>query len=161
MLFITSTEIKTFVLRVLPTLFLLVLSFLNYGRIRASFEPTELYPYVEINGVDFGRFNFVEGVTEHSYSNLTSGHLKRVSLKRHFVTDPPLSGWARQNFENNTLPQSISIVYKNKDGLALASYTLTKCKPQSWTLEAADEASGGYKESIELAVREVKLKPFL
>ena len=152
-----ETKAKKFLFRILPTAIIIIFSIMNYSRIKASFYHRELLPYIEINGVDYGRFNFVEGVLDPSGNEIGYRNFSKVALGRQFVTDPSLSFWAKQNFENNTLPQDISLIYKTKDGSVVSSYTLRLCKPLSWTLEVADEASGGYKEVIDLAVREIKV----
>lgn len=127
----------------------------------AGFSRQDVRTHVEIDGVNFGTFDKIEGLADLEYARASKprdqhpGALHRVSLKRDFVTDPSLYLWAKNIMHGRSDLKDVHVVVKNRDGEELSRYVLRYCQPLSWTVEAANPALGGFHEKIDLAVQEI------
>jgi hypothetical protein len=114
---------------------------------------------VVIDGLDYGPFDTVEGLSPEIDSSLPSsptGTLWRVTLKRSFVTDPSLYLWAR-NFTHRRLElKEVQLVGVDQESAAVRKIFLRSCQPVTWTVEAVDSQLGGFHETVELAVQEIE-----
>ena len=111
--------------------------------------------YVEIDGVDFGTFGHISGLKDiTSEKRHPNESFTRILLARDFVADPSLSKWASTTFNNRSGLKDIWLVMR-KDGHEVSRYALKLCKPLSWTVEAADQALGGFHEKVEFAVHKI------
>lgn len=127
----------------------------------ASFSRKAVRAHVEIDGIDYGGFDGVQGmqgVEDESGGPTNPGHVRRVVLQRDFVTDPSLYLWAKNTMKERSGLKDINVVMENRDGDEIARYTLKSCQPVSWSVEAAALSSGGFHERIELAVQGVEVE---
>jgi hypothetical protein len=129
----------------------------------AGFTAQELRAHVEIDGVDYGEFDHIEGLSQFrpEASPETGAEapasFTKVSFKRDFVTDPSLYLWAKNTMHGRTDLHDVHVVLKSRDGEEISHYVLRDCQPLSWTVEAANPALGGFHEKIDLAVQEISL----
>jgi hypothetical protein len=121
---------------------------------QAGFSKHELKTHVEIDGVDYGTFDFVTDLEPLALVE-TRDTFQKVTLKRDFVTDPSLYLWAKNMMRSRSDLKSIHIVKENLDGEEVSRYVLKFVQPLSWTVEAANPALGGFHEKIDLAVQEI------
>lgn len=127
----------------------------------AGFSRQDIRAHIEIDGVNFGTFDKIEGLTDFDITGDAQdqdqqvGPLRRVSLKRDFVTDPSLYLWAKNIMHGRSDLKDVHVVMKNREGEELSRYVLRYCQPLSWTVEAANPALGGFHEKIDLAVQEI------
>lgn len=127
----------------------------------AGFSRNDLRTHIEIDGINFGTFDKIEGLAELEYASATRsrdpqpGALHRISLRRDFVTDPSLYLWAKNIMHGRSDLKDVHVVVKNRDGEEHSRYVLRYCQPLSWTVEAANPALGGFHEKIDLAVQEI------
>lgn len=155
---LTSRKRSKYVLR-----FGLILSFCIAGIIAkistAGFQQDNLYTFVEIDGIQYGQFDHVDGLGYEDYQEISTnqGNLRRVTLTRDFITDPSMYLWAKNIMKSRTELKDIHVVVENSDGEELTRYVLKHCQPISWTVEAANPALGGFHEKIDLAVQEVDI----
>ena len=109
---------------------------------------------VEIAGVDYGIFDRVGGIEQVDVAGGGQGYYE-VTLERHFVAHPSLSFWAKRKHTRHTHTSDIVLMMRGTDGAQ--SYLLRYCQPLSWSVEAANTASGGYHETVVLAVQAINL----
>lgn len=109
---------------------------------------------VEIDGVDYGVFDRVGGIERISVAGGEQGYFE-VTLERHFVAHPSLSLWAKRQRARRTLVSDIEL-WANDAGTT-QRYLLRRCQPLSWSVEATNTASGGYHETVVLAVQQINL----
>ena len=124
----------------------------------AGFSSRDLKLHVEIDGVNFGSFDRVEGLTTNSPSGPRSGEpdgFRRVTFRRDFVTDPSLYLWAKNISRGRSDLKDVHVVVENPAGEAVSRYVLKMCQPLSWSVEAANPALGGFHETIDMAVQEI------
>ena len=116
----------------------------------------DIRAHVEIDGVDYGAFDVIEGL-DQAESDGQGGEepFHRISLRRDFVTDPSLYLWAKNIMHGRSDLKDVHVVMSSRDGEELSRYVLKFCQPLSWTVEAANPASGGFHEKIDLAVQEI------
>ena len=107
---------------------------------------------VEIEGVDYGVFDRIGGIEQVNVAGGGQGYFE-VTLERHFVAHPSLSFWAKRQRTRHTQASDIALSV-HTDGNA-QHYLLKYCQPLSWSVEAATTASGGYHETIVLAVQAI------
>ncbi len=115
---------------------------------------------VEIDGVYYGVFDTIEGLTSQdaksvSWRKQADGGF-RIRFLRDFVTEPSLYLWAKNITHNRSEPKDIYVTLVNKDGDEVVRYTLKQCQPLSWTVEAANPALGGFHEIVEVAVQDIE-----
>ncbi len=122
----------------------------------AAFTTQETRTHVEIDGVNYGIFDNIEGLTE---TQTTDGQktptFRKVSFRRDFVTDPSLYLWAKNVTHGRSDLKDVHVVVENRDGEELSRYVLKFCQPLSWTVESANPALGGFHEKIDIAVQEI------
>lgn len=132
----------------------------------AGFSPQDVRTHVEIDGVNFGTFDKIEGLSGLELDAEPRGEkaatgapaFRRVSLKRDFVTDPSLYLWAKNIMHGRSDLKDVHVVVENREGEELSRYVLRFCQPLSWTVEAANPALGGFHEKIDLAVQEITVR---
>ena len=130
---------------------------LNAQKVTAHFMPAETFTTVEIDGVNFGRFDLVEGM-DSLVSFERSDAQATVTLGRDFITAPSLYLWARNAVSDRIGLRDIKLVEKNQDGELVRSYTLKLCQPISWTVETAAPGAGGFHETVKLAVQNISVQ---
>ena len=127
----------------------------------AGFSKRDVKTRLEIDGVNYGAFDKIDGLTEvgqksaATSSNGISFH--KVSFQRDFVTDPSLYLWAKNVMHGRTELKDVHVVVANKDGEELSRYVLKLCKPLAWSVEAANPALGGFHETIDIAVQDIAI----
>lgn len=139
----------------------------------AGFSRQTYRTRVEIEGVDFGSFDGVAGI---EWGEMTAqpfdrtgdrvsqadgsedGFVQRITLQRDFVTDPSLYLWAKNTMQERSGLKNVQLVMENSDGDEVARYLLKSCQPVAWSVEAAALSSGGFHETVELAVQGVEVE---
>ncbi len=110
---------------------------------------------VEIAGVDYGVFDRIGGIERVNVAGGEQGYFE-VTLERHFVAHPSLSFWAKRQRARHTRASDIVLsVQVEGNG---PRYLLKYCQPLSWSVEAANTASGGYHETVVLAVQDISYR---
>lgn len=125
----------------------------------AGFTSEDVRTHVEIDGIDYGSFDRVEGLQELTGSGSDDAGVTfhKITLKRDFVTDPSLYLWAKNIMHGRSDLKDVHIVMENRDGEEISRYVLRFCQPLSWSVEAANPALGGFHEKIDLAVQEISV----
>ena len=131
----------------------------------AGFSRHDAQTHIEIDGVNFGVFDRIEGLSEADLAvkdtsksqekQRTPKAYRRITLKRDFVTDPSLYLWAKNIMHGRSDLKDVHVVVENREGKELSRYVLRFCQPLSWTVEAANPALGGFHEKIDFAVQEI------
>lgn len=113
---------------------------------------------VEIDGIDFGSFDRINGLDDSDRIKDISGtSYSKVTLTRDFVTDPSLYLWAKKTVTSRQGLKDIHLVKRNDKGDEISRYVLKLCQPLSWTVEAANPALGGFHEKVDLAVQQIEV----
>ncbi len=122
----------------------------------AAFTTQELRSHVEIDGVNYGVFDKIEGLNDlpQAATGKTQS-FRKVSFRRDFVTDPSLYLWAKNVMHGRSDLKDVHVVVENREGEELSRYVLKFCQPLSWTVESANPALGGFHEKIDIAVQEI------
>lgn len=159
----------------LPALLLLI-PFASTEKSPASFSSKAVRAHVEIEGVDYGAFDQIDGlasalqdamVASSAIENADSDNNdatvamlrhRKITLQRDFVTNPSLYLWAKTVMEERSGLKDVSLVFENRDGDEISRYVLKLCQPLSWSLEAANPALGGFHEKVDLAVQGVSIQ---
>jgi hypothetical protein len=124
----------------------------------AGISAQDIKTHVEIDGVNYGTFDHIDGLKEfHDAGDAATPSFRKVSFVRDFVTDPSLYLWAKNVMQGRTDLKDVHVVMENRDGEELSRYVLKFCQPLSWTVEAANPALGGFHETIDIAVQEISL----
>ena len=121
----------------------------------AAFSKQDVRTHVEIDGVNYGVFDHVDGLTPDSGHGQT---FHKVTFRRDFVTDPSLYLWAKNVMHGRTDLKDVQVVVSTRDGQEINRYVLKMCQPLSWTVEAANPALGGFHEKIDMAVQEIAVR---
>lgn len=122
----------------------------------AAFSTQDVRTHVEIDGVNYGTFDKIEGLTDvQSEANGKPQTFRKVSFRRDFVTDPSLYLWAKNVTHGRSDLKDVHVVVENREGEELSRYVLKFCQPLSWTVESANPALGGFHEKIDIAVQEI------
>lgn len=131
----------------------------------AGFSRQDVKTHIEIDGINYGVFDKIEGLTEADLNTKKQSSsrdktrapmaYRRITFKRDFVTDPSLYLWAKNIMHGRSDLKDVHVVVENRDGEELSRYVLRFCQPLSWTVEAANPALGGFHEKIDLAVQEI------
>lgn len=126
----------------------------------AAFTKQEVLTHVEIDGVNYGAFDQIEGLGEFHDESSTKNtpSFRKVSFKRDFVTDPSLYLWAKNVMHGRADLKDVHVVVENREGEEMSRYVLKFCQPLSWTVEAANPALGGFHETIDIAVQEIAVR---
>ncbi len=125
----------------------------------AGFTEQDTRTHVEIDGVNFGTFDNIEGLAALPKDGPIpeNGGFHKVTFMRDFVTDPSLYLWAKNVMHGRSDLKDVHVVVENRDGEELSRYVLKYCQPLSWTVEAANPALGGFHEKIDIAVQEIAI----
>lgn len=121
----------------------------------AGFSSQDLRTHVEIDGVNYGVFDKIDGL-ERSARKGGEG-FRKVSFRRDFVTDPSLYLWAKNVMHGRADLKDVHVIVATKDGEERSRYVLKMCQPLSWTVEAANPALGGFHEKIDMAVQDISV----
>ena len=130
-------------------------------KLPAAFTAPPTVTSVEINGVNFGEFGSISGLSQFDDDGLPtpdSNIYARVKLERDFVTSPSLYLWAKNRRSKKNQLQDIQLVTKDLEGNILGRKTLEFVQPLSWTVEATNPSLGGFNEKIELAVQKLSIE---
>lgn len=123
----------------------------------AGLRNNDLRAHVEIDGVNYGTFDSIDGLLDLDSGIGMNETYKRISFKRDFVTDPSLYLWAKNTMQDRSDLKDVHVVMENNEGEEVSRYVLKYCQPLSWTVEAANPALGGFHEKIDIAVQEITL----
>lgn len=124
----------------------------------AGFSAQDTQTHVEIDGVNYGAFDNIDGLSEfHESADQALPSFRKVTFKRDFVTDPSLYLWAKNVMHGRSDLKDVNVVVENREGEELTRYVLKFCQPLSWTVEAANPALGGFHETIDMAVQEISV----
>jgi hypothetical protein len=122
----------------------------------AGFSTQDTRLHVEIDGMNYGAFDKIDGLETLTPSHGTPAlNFRKITFKRDFVTDPSLYLWAKNVMHGRAELKDVHVVLATKDGEELSRYVLKFCQPLSWSVEAANPALGGFHENIEMAVQDV------
>jgi hypothetical protein len=124
------------------------------NKVAANNQEHEVYALVMIDGVDYGRLG--------NYTDLKLPNPKKsesaidLRLEHSFVAENSLFQWAKEYSRNpHTQPRDISILLCNKYGEEVDRYTLVQTKPSSWSIEAAESPSGGFRENVQVFAQNI------
>ncbi len=139
------------------TLFVAAFGFFSRN-LPAGFAPEDLVTSIEIDGVDFGRFDHIGGldtlqVLPEAETPLQDAAHATIVLHRDFVTDPSLYLWAKNAAANRIGQRDVHIVRRTQEGSEVSRQVMKNCHPLSWTVESVGTGNGGFHETVELAVR--------
>ncbi len=126
--------------------------------IKAALKPPVLTTYIEIDGVDYGPFDAIEGVEKFARDGfpLAAGSsFETVRLSREFVTHPSLYLWAKNQTSRKFGPKDIHLITENEEGYVVSRKVLQLCQPLSWSVESSNPSLGGFNEAVDLAVQKV------
>lgn len=127
----------------------------------ASFSTPPTFTHVQIDGVDYGRFDKIDGLKGFSpYTGkpmAANSTYSKVTLSREFITDPSLYLWAKDRANRKVALKDIHLVTLNESGKEIDRQTLELCQPLSWTVEITNSSLGGFNETIDLAVQKVSI----
>lgn len=124
----------------------------------AAFTSPVTHTRVEIDGVDYGPFDRIEGLDTFSEDGrpAESGTTySRITLSRDFVTDPSLYLWAKERMSRKFGLKDIHLITADENGNMVSRKVLRLCQPLSWSVEATNPSLGGFNETIDLAVQEI------
>ena len=121
---------------------------ISANRLIAGLGDQRVTPHIVIDGIDFGAFDKTLGIPTDSYDQVSN-----VTFERNFVTEPSLYMWARQAVTEHGKLRTISIIYKNSEGVEVNKLLLKGSHPISWTVESSDPSQGGYHEKVDVSVQ--------
>lgn len=127
---------------------------------KAALRPSVLTTYVEIDGIDFGPFDTIEGVdkfAQDGFPREEGASFEKIHLSREFVTHPSLYLWAKNQTSRKYGPKDIHLVTENEEGYIVSRKVLQLCQPLSWSVESSNPSLGGFNESVDLAVQKVSV----
>jgi hypothetical protein len=128
--------------------------------IKAGLKPNSLTTYVEIEGVDYGPFDTIDGLEKFARDGFpvsTRASFETIRLSREFVTQPSLYLWAKNQTSRKFGPKDIHLVTENEDGVVVSRKVLQLCQPLSWSVESSNPSLGGFNETVDLAVQKVSI----
>ena len=134
--------------------------FVTTKTLPAAFQTPITTTHVEIDGIDYGSFEEIEGLgqfDENGKPATLDKFYAKITLKRHFVTDPSLYLWAKNRRSKKTDLKNVELVTTSTDGTVVSRQTLEFCQPLSWTVEKANPSLGGFNETIDLAVQKLSI----
>jgi hypothetical protein len=126
--------------------------------IKAALKPAVLTTYVEIDGVDYGPFDNIEGIDKFAQDGFplaAKASFETVRLSREFVTSPSLYLWAKNQTSRKFGPKDIHLITENEEGYVVSRKVLQLCQPLSWSVESSNPSLGGFNEAVDLAVQKV------
>ncbi|MCX6128555.1 MAG: hypothetical protein NTX25_05745 [Proteobacteria bacterium] len=125
---------------------------------KAALKSPVLTTFVEIDGVDYGPFDSIQGIEKFARDGfpLAGGaSFETISLTREFVTHPSLYLWAKNQTSRKFGPKDIHLITENEEGYVVSRKVLQLCQPLSWSVESSNPSLGGFNESVDLAVQKV------
>jgi hypothetical protein len=126
--------------------------------IKAGLKPPVLTTYVEIDGVDYGPFDNIEGTDKFARDGFplaANATFETIRLSREFVTSPSLYLWAKNQTSRKFGPKDIHLITENEEGYVVSRKVLQLCQPLSWSVESSNPSLGGFNEAVDLAVQKV------
>ncbi len=137
---------------------LTALSGFAINSIRAAFEEPDYTIHVEIDGVDYGIIDAIEGLdlfADDGYPLLNETSYVRVRLTREFVTDPSIYLWAKNHMTPKSGLKDIHLLTTDEDGEIISHQILQLCQPLSWSVESPNPNLGGFNETVDIAVQKI------
>ena len=131
---------------------------LGVNSIKAALKPPVLTTYVEIDGVDYGPFDNIEGIDKFAQDGFplaAKASFETIRLSREFVTSPSLYLWAKNQTSRKFGPKDIHLITENEEGYVVSRKVLQLCQPLSWSVESSNPSLGGFNEAVDLAVQKV------
>lgn len=137
----------------------LSLALLLAKAVPAGFSGHDYRTHIEIDGVDYGPFDEINGLDQFIDGLPASAgqHFVKVSLKREFVTSPSLYLWAKYQTSRKFGLKDISLITTDEQGNVVGRKILRLCQPLSWTVESANPSLGGYNEQVDIAVQQLEV----
>ena len=152
---IDKKKYNKFLTLLLSGIFILSI-YLIIPKFARSFFYDSYETHIVINGKPYGVLedqNIMSHIT-YDLSSKKESDYKKISLRREFVAEPSLYWWARKSFDNLERTD-IELHLKNPRGDLLERYQLKYCKPLAWAIEEHDISSGGFSETVEIAVKSI------
>ncbi len=128
--------------------------------IKAGLKTPVLTTYVEIDGVDYGSFDMIEGLEKFAHDGFPltgEASFETVQLSREFVTQPSLYLWAKNQTSRKFGPKDIHLITENEEGYVVSRKVLQLCQPLSWSVESSNPSLGGFNETVDLAVQKISV----
>ncbi len=128
--------------------------------IKAALKPPVVTTYVEIDGVDYGPFDIIEGMNKFASDGFpvsAQTSFETIRLSREFVTQPSLYLWAKNQTSRKFGPKDIHLVMENEEGHVVSRKVLQLCQPLSWSVESSNPSLGGFNETVDLAVQKISI----
>ncbi len=151
---------STLMKRIFALTGLLIGLFCLGNSIKAALKPNSLTTYVEIEGIDYGPFDTIEGLEKFARDGFpvsARSSFETIRLSREFVTQPSLYLWAKNQTSRKFGPKDIHLVTENEDGIVISRKVLQLCQPLSWSVESSNPSLGGFNETVDLAVQKVSI----
>lgn len=148
------------VLRMVALGLLPMLLFFVARILTAGFSAPNLVTRIEIDGIDYGPFDNIQGLEQFSSGGFPipkDQSYARITLSRDFVTHPSLYLWAKNRMSRKSGPQNIYLITEDVHGNINSKRILELCQPLSWTIEAINPSLGGFNERIDLAVQKISV----
>ncbi len=136
------------------------LSFFAVKKLAAGFTTPPTHTRVEIDGVDYGPFDYIAGLDKFSENGSPidqKSTYTKITLSREFVTDPSLYLWAKERMSRKFGQKDIHLITADERGNMISRKVLRLCQPLSWSVEATNPSLGGFNETIDLAVQEISV----
>ena len=95
----------------------------------AGFSSQDLRTHVEIDGVNYGVFDKIDGLVPETTPAGEAATFRKVTFRRDFVTDPSLYLWAKNVMHGRTDLKDVQVVVETRDGQELNRYVLKMCQP--------------------------------
>ena len=147
------------ILRILMLLVpVLALLAINSNQISAAKYQAVLNTYVEIDGINYGVFDHIEGLdrfAEDGYPGSNGDTYETIRFSREFVTSPSLYLWAKNRMQRKSDLQDIHLITEDENGQVVSHTILQLCQPLSWSVESTNPSLGGFNESIDFAVQKI------
>lgn len=128
--------------------------------IKAALKPPVFTTYVEIDGIDYGPFDMIEGMNKFAGDGFPlsdASSFETIRLSREFVTQPSLYLWAKNQTSRKYGPKDIHLVMENEEGHVVSRKVLQLCQPLSWSVESSNPSLGGFNETVDLAVQKISI----
>lgn len=126
--------------------------------IKAGLKPPVLTTYIEIDKVNYGPFDNIDGIDKFARDGFplaANSSFETIRLSREFVTHPSLYLWAKNQTSRKFGPKDIQLVTENEEGYVVSRRVLQLCQPLSWSVESSNPSLGGFNETVDLAVQKV------
>lgn len=147
------------ILRILISIACLIpILFVTANKLPAGFTSPTLKTRIEIDGVNFGVFEQIQGLDQFSSAGLpVKNHhsYAKVTLSRNFVTDPSLYLWVKNRMSRKSELKNIYLITEDENKKMISKQILESCQPLSWSVESINPSLGGFNETIDLAVQKI------